>query len=440
MTVSKRESRLRRWAKKLGGCLRNYHPHRKYKSSYMDMETTRSPINHRHNAPRQRNALIGWREQRPKKSTSSSSNATDTGAKRALPSSGRLRVLTPQDLPTDETIRFVNASMHSLVGGRQGAQTPRYVGRISYRTAREAEAAQTTIIQRPTHQGPRPIEGPRHFQYPRAPSAVLSWQESFQVQRAVSREISQPPASSGRHDSAADLTVRPLKIRPSQVTPSASGQTSVGNNSVLTSTKPRASARAECYNLQRSSLPAQPTHFMTATNPNGRLEPVKGWDKDWDKPLQYRIGDSKGLWKTASHRLLVRNKDSIRRLDAEKALGEKMKQRLEMSTVHDPQMRSIQSIEEMAEEDRRAGEEWNGIATQLAIEAQSPDVQEVHSFSYRHQRRPAVSSSIECYRSSRCGIETLFHGYEGLLFTVMCEVKRRKEGRAHPGSHWGRTA
>ena len=29
-----------------------------------------------------------------------------------------------------------------------------------------------------------------------------------------------------------------------------------------------------------------------------------------------------------------------------------------------------------------------GIATQLAAEAQSPGIQEVHSVSYRHQRRP----------------------------------------------------
>jgi hypothetical protein len=87
---------------------------------------------------------------------------------------------------------------------------------------------------------------------------------------------------------------------------------------------------------------------------------LEGWEQDWEKPLQRRIGDSRAIWKSASHRLLLRNKDSIQRLDAESAIMEQMAARMELEKRQQPQMRSIQSIEEMAEEDRRADEEWNG--------------------------------------------------------------------------------
>ncbi|KAI4952990.1 hypothetical protein J4E86_006527 [Alternaria arbusti] len=108
------------------------------------------------------------------------------------------------------------------------------------------------------------------------------------------------------------------------------------------------------------------------------------------KPLylqQQRIGDSRAIWKSASHRLLLRSKDSIQRLDAEQAIMEQMTAKMELEKRQQPQMRSIQSIEEMAEEDRRADEEWNGIANQLAFDAQLPGVQEVKSVSFRHQKR-----------------------------------------------------
>jgi hypothetical protein len=65
---------------------------------------------------------------------------------------------------------------------------------------------------------------------------------------------------------------------------------------------------------------------------------------------------------------------------------------IESEKSQQPQMRSIQSIEEMAEEDKRADEEWNGIATQLAFDAQSLGVQEVISVSFRHQQRPIANT------------------------------------------------
>ncbi|KAL1793901.1 hypothetical protein ACET3X_007322 [Alternaria dauci] len=119
---------------------------------------------------------------------------------------------------------------------------------------------------------------------------------------------------------------------------------------------------------------------------------VQDWKSDLGKPLQHRSEGSKAIWKTASQRLLLRNKDSIRNLDAERTIIEQMNARMELEKRQEPQMRSIQSIEEMAEEEKRADEEWNGIATQLAFDAQSPGVQEVKSVSFRHQRRPIANA------------------------------------------------
>jgi hypothetical protein len=135
----------------------------------------------------------------------------------------------------------------------------------------------------------------------------------------------------------------------------------------------------------------RPSGHSIATISTKEKEAIRDWKHDWDKPLQHRAGGSKAIWKTASERLLLRNKDSIRRLDAERAIMEQMAARMELEKRQQPQMRSIQSIEEMAEEDKRADEEWNGIATQLASDAQSPGVQEVKSISFRHQRHPIAS-------------------------------------------------
>jgi hypothetical protein len=89
------------------------------------------------------------------------------------------------------------------------------------------------------------------------------------------------------------------------------------------------------------------------------FEPVPGWEYDWDKPLQHRIGNDKGIFRSTSNRLVIRNKDSIRVLDEEQ-IRRQMRERMEIAKRETPQMRSFQSIEEMAEEDRRADEEWGG--------------------------------------------------------------------------------
>jgi hypothetical protein len=332
MTVHKRESRLRRWARKLGGCLRNHHPHRKYKSaSYVDMRSTASPVP-RHNARHvPRKGLIGRREQPSKKVPNSGSSTEDAQPKWAMPSTGRLRTVTPQDAPVDETIRLVNASVNSLVGGRLGAQTPRFAGRVSKQALREPQT------HKPDQLGQ--LEGPR---------SVLTWQESFEVQRVLKGELN--PPLSNRYDSAVDVTIRPLHIRKHQIQkpycPSGLGESAA----VPIQPKPTANARI----LQSPAFQSQVALLTT------EREPLEGWEQEWEKPLQRRIGDSRAIWKSASHRLLLRNKDSIQRLDAESAIMEQMAARMELEKRQQPQMRSIQSIEEMAEEDRRADEEWNG--------------------------------------------------------------------------------
>ncbi|KAH6864877.1 hypothetical protein BKA58DRAFT_322127 [Alternaria rosae] len=360
MAVHKRESRLRRWARKLGSCLRNHHPHRKYKSaSYVDMgKTASSPVRRPDVRHTPRKGLIDRREQPPKKGPNGGTKVWDGKTKWAAPSAGSLRKATLQDCPPDETIRLVNASVNSLVGGRLGSQTPRFAGRVSKRALGEPRKQQADL--------PGQLEGPR---------SVLSWQESFELQRALRRELPPPPPN--RYDSAVDVTIRPLHVRKHQVQrlycPSGLGR------STAVPVQPKSTANSRI-------LHAPAFHSQTAL-PTADKEPVRGWEQDWERPLQQRIGDSRAIWKSASHRLLLRNKDSIQQLDAEQAIMEQMTARMELEKMQQPQMRSIQSIEEMAEEDRRAEEEWSGIANQLAFDAQLPGVQEVKFVSFRHQKR-----------------------------------------------------
>ena len=324
--------------------MRNCKPHRKYKSTFRDIEKSPQPVRRSNAQQGPRHVLIGRREQpSPKKTASRKSNATETSPKRALPSTGRLRASPPQDAPVDETIRLVNASMSSLVVGRQEAQTLRYLGRTSYapRDSGIAPSIRSGLTaERPKSQseGTEALHGPR---------AVLSWQESFQTQGVLSREL--PPHPTARNDSAADLTVRPPQVRsyPPEAMYSrpATGKTMIPFQSRMTT------GAQICHH---TTIHSQTALHSTLTNDTA------DWEQDWDQPLQQRIGDSKGLWKTASQRLLIRNKDSIRRLGAEKAIRERMMARMEAEQQQEPQMRSIQSIEEMAEEDRRADEEWSG--------------------------------------------------------------------------------
>jgi hypothetical protein len=354
MTVSKRESRLRRLLKKLRSCLPKSHPHHKYRSSYLDIEKQAPPPLPQH---AQRYGLIGRREQPSKKTTTTTPKAAvrDASPKRAMPSPGRLRVVAAPEPPKDETIRFVNASATSLAGNRQGAFTPRFTGRLSYQTRQQTRRDQALQRLEQTHMpssdradqlsdGAKPIARPH---------GVLPFNESFQTQRAINQQLPRTPAEV-RHDSAADLTVRPLNIRPRTHHAAQSDSTLIDSMASMT-LEQHSTAREAHYGLQRSSLPIAP-------NGSKFTEALDDWEHDWDKPLQNPMGGSKGIWKTASHRLLIRNKDSIQKLEAEKAVRDRMEKRMEMmsSEQQQTQMRSIQSIEEMAEEDRKAREEWNG--------------------------------------------------------------------------------
>lgn len=82
--------------------------------------------------------------------------------------------------------------------------------------------------------------------------------------------------------------------------------------------------------------------------------PVPGWDEDWDKPLGLRTGPHKAIWKTPSFRLEIRNKRSIRKMEAEARIRETMEHTQAL------QMRSMRSVEEMVEEERRASREFFG--------------------------------------------------------------------------------
>ncbi|CAG5185030.1 uncharacterized protein ALTATR162_LOCUS11202 [Alternaria atra] len=333
MTVKKRESCLRRWARKLGGCVRNHRPHRKYKSSsYIDIEKTLpTSVHHSHRQHTPRHGLIGQREQPLKKAINTGSRTWDSHPKRAMPSPGRLQVNNLQDPPADETIRLVNASVNSLVAGRQGTHTPSFAGRTSKQALREPQKHETD--------GSVLLQGP---------PAVLTWRESFEVQRALNKELPQP--LSNRYDSAVDVTIRPLRVRKLQAQKPYCPSRLERSTVVPIQPEPMTSAR----------IRHPPVFDFKVALPPKEKEPVRGWEHDWDKPLQHRAGGSRATWKTASQRLLLRNKNSVRHLDAERAIMEQMAASMELEKRQQPQMRSIQSIEEMAEEDKRADEEWNG--------------------------------------------------------------------------------
>jgi hypothetical protein len=350
MAVSKRESRIRRLFKKLRSCLPKAHPHHKYRSSYLEIEKQPPPPLPQH-IHAQRHGLIGRREMPSKKTTSAPARATDRDAspgKRALPSPGRLRVVPPQELPKDETIRFVDKSFTSIAKGRPGAftGTPRYAGRIVQPTRQQMQRDQALyrLEQGEVRSEERPSQPPEEAKPLVRVPGVLPYNESLITHRAINRQLPQTPAKL-RHDSAADLSVRPLNVRP-RTYHTAYSDVSLEESMASMNLEQHPSARA--------------SHPVTATG-SKFTEALNGCEHEWDSPNQHRVGDSKGIWKTASHRLMIRNKDSIQKLEAEKAVRERMEKRMDIvSREQQTQVRSIQSIEEMAEEQRRAGEEWNG--------------------------------------------------------------------------------
>ncbi|KAI1518051.1 hypothetical protein Ptr902_00562 [Pyrenophora tritici-repentis] len=332
MAISKRESRLRRWTKKLGGCLRHWEPYLIYKSNCLEIEKTSPQPSYRaksQNSPR--SVLFGRREQPPRKSKSEGSTVQDISTMRALPSIGRLGRSAPPDVPGNRTIRVVDPSKSSLL-----------LGRASYNNTVESTHQQTGILQKQPH-------------------GVLPWKESFQIQKAINRTMPQHPTH--KHDSATDLSLRPFQTSPREARKC--------HGPPKPPPKPATGARI-CHRR-----PIKPQTAFTSSST------ITGWDQDWEKPLHHRIGDTKAIWKTGSHRVMVRNKDSIRRLESDKTTRGKVKGRMVSDKRQASQVRSIESIEEMAEEDRLAYEEWSGIATQIA--AEGPDIQEVRSVSYCHR-------------------------------------------------------
>ncbi|EMD66768.1 hypothetical protein COCSADRAFT_84423 [Bipolaris sorokiniana ND90Pr] len=320
MAKSKRKSHILLWAKKLGSCLTKCHPRRKKKASCLDTgEPTPPP--HRasitNHMPRHTLSIRRSRSTTGKTGTMNS-KTTSISTNWALPSQGKLQPITRHNLRREKTIRLVNASVSSLVGGRPSSRSAK------------------SPIRSP---GEEPLPGPR---------SVLSWLDSFQAQQVFHRDSPRSPTL--RNDSAADLTARPGARHPNP-TDNLCSPTSPSVNSTASPHGKMSTGAQICY------PPSIHSHVALNTM---LTESVKGWEQDWDKPLQHRVGSSKGLWRTASQRLLIKNKDSIRRLNAEKA---KKNKSVDLKDVEDrpiPQMKSIESIQEMVEEERRADEEWSG--------------------------------------------------------------------------------
>ena len=354
LSSPKRESRIRHWAKRLGSCLTKCQPQHEGKPSYLDTddESITSPFDmlNTERVPRRVQSMRRTKSASDK-TASARSRRPATSATYALPSPGRLqRADHQQYIHAEQTIRLVDASISSSAGGRHASYATNFsrrsTGYAPYGSERVSSAYDEMGLHRTKTRSKQDDEAPLPN-----PRSVLSWLDSFQAQQFVNGEPTRPPTS--RRDSAADLTIRPLQIRPRQ-TDTVYGRTPSGQTSVSTQSRKTGSAQI-CY----------PPSIHSQVALNAMLcEGVKGWDQDWDKPLQHRIGDSKCLWKSASQRLLVRNKDSIPRLNEEAERDEqqdRILERMEADTRLGPRhIRSIDSIEELAEEDRQADEEWSG--------------------------------------------------------------------------------
>lgn len=344
MAKSKRKSHILLWAKKLGSCLTKCHPRRKKKASCLDTgEPTPPP--HRasitNHMPRHTLSIRRSRSTTGKTGTMNS-KTTSISTNWALPSQGKLQPITRHNLRREKTIRLVNASVSSLVGGRPSSRSAKSPIRSPGYTPRESDIPETPIQKTRGYlrgAGEEPLPGPR---------SVLSWLDSFQAQQVFHRDSPRSPTL--RNDSAADLTARPGARHPNP-TDNLCSPTSPSVNSTASPHGKMSTGAQICY------PPSIHSHVALNTM---LTESVKGWEQDWDKPLQHRVGSSKGLWRTASQRLLIKNKDSIRRLNTEKA---KKNKSVDLKDVEDrpiPQMKSIESIQEMVEEERRADEEWSG--------------------------------------------------------------------------------
>jgi hypothetical protein len=343
ITNSKRQSRIRLWAKKFGSCLRKCQPRRRQKASYLDTEPIPPPYRASITKHLPRHTLsVRTSKCKTENTEATNSKANITSSNWALPSHGKLQPTTRHNIRREKTIRLVNPSLNSLIGRRSVSQPTKFPRKSSGYTPREPDIHETSSEgDKPALGGPgqEPLPGPR---------SVLSWLDSFQTQKVFRRESPRPPTS--RNDSAADLTIRPVETRPSHT------DGLYGEISPLTS-----SAISTPAMMNNGARICHPPSIQSHVALNAILnENVKGWDEDWDKPLQHSIGGSKGLWKSASQRLLIRNKESIRRLNAEKAKKSREQERNQLGHQQPLQMGSVDSIQEMADEERVANEEWSG--------------------------------------------------------------------------------
>lgn len=344
MSNDKRQSRIRIWARRLGKCFSKCQPRRKCKESYLDAETIIPPPYRASitGSTSRRSLYVRRPKSSIEKPASTTSRVTSTAsANWALPSQGRLQPAKRQNIRFERTIRLVNASVNSLVGA-SGLQNSRFPETSSSYAPRESD-----IEENPSHDTEIPDEGHSREPLP-GPRSVLSWLDSFHTHQVFHRGSPRPPTL--RNDSAADLTIRPGQTRPHP----ADGIYRRTSPSTESAASTRAKSNASVQICHPPSI-----HSHVALNAM-LTENAKGLEADWEEPFQQRTSSAKGLWRSASQRLLVRNKTSLQRLDAESTEQDKTLDTTEAEGEWPLQKRSMEKIHELADEDQKVDEEWRG--------------------------------------------------------------------------------
>ncbi|USP75047.1 hypothetical protein yc1106_02321 [Curvularia clavata] len=341
-TDDKHKSRVRLWAKRLGRCLSKCQPRRRCKASYLDTENPIPPpyrASITEHMPRHTFSIRKWKSA-SLRAGSINSRANNTGSTRAFPSQGKLQPNKRSNIRFERTIRLVNSSVSSLVGG-PGSQSTRFPRKGSLYTPHESDTDKTVLEETETSiegRGQEPLPGPR---------SVLSWLDSFHAHQVFHRGSPRSPTL--RNDSAADLTVRPGQTRPH---PADDIYRRTSPTQSATSTQGKSSAGIRiCH--------PPPVHSHVALDAMSS-ENIKIWEQDWDEPTHHRLGSLKGLWRSPSQRFMLRNKDSIQRLKAESAEQDKPLENKQTGSQRLSQMRSMDRLQKIAEEERKADEEWSG--------------------------------------------------------------------------------
>lgn len=341
-TDDKRKSRVRHWAKRLGRCLSKCQPRRRCKASYLDTENPIPPpyrVSVTDHMPRHAFSIRKWKSA-SLRAGSTNSRVNNTSSLRAFPSQGKLQANKRSNIRFERTIRLVNSSVSSLVGG-PGSQSTRSPRKGSLFAPQESDIDETVFEEIETKnegRGQEPLPGPR---------SVLSWLDSFHANQVFRRGSPRPPTL--RNDSAADLTVRPGQTRPH---PADDIYRRTSPTQSATSTQGKSSAGIRICHPH----PIQSHVALDATS----SENIKIWEQDWDEPTQHRPSSLKGLWRSPSQRLVVRNKASIQRLQAESAEQDKTPENKQTGSQRLSQMRSMDRLQKIAEEERKADEEWSG--------------------------------------------------------------------------------